>query len=223
MTTIVGKQFREAALGEYREFDDVVDGAPEPNQPINGKLYEFSVAPAEQFYYEAKGRGKFLVEKWHKILFDTFGDIADYDMIVEVSVPKFLRGLPNKSPRIHFHGTITFRGEETGIAEFLNNRWHQFADVSTFKLSDYREDIWPKYIAKQAYLQKPFYGKLYHISNPLTPLLTSVSAPTFTGGKGTQSSQAAGLRSTERKRGTAPRESKCKAPRIITGPRTINF
>lgn len=170
MTTIHGKQFKESAEGEYTEFDSTVHGAPEPNDPCNGKLYEFSIAPKDQDYEEIQDRSRLLVKKWHKHMFDLFGDIATYDMVPETSVPKYLRGVPGVLPRVHFHGTIKFTGDQAGIAEFLNNRWHKLLDFATFKLSDYRLDVWPAYISKQRYLQEPYFGKDYHIVNPLASI-----------------------------------------------------
>lgn len=171
--TIRGNPKREFSSGCSDDFCDPEDECCSyPKQesidfdPHNGVMYEITVSPAAQFYTADPGeRTITIVDEWTKQLHHFFDGVADFKFIVETSYPKYLRFTPGKRSRVHFHGTIKF----SNIAYFLNEQSHYLGDLCTFKISEYRPDVWSAYLEKQRYLMQPFLGDRYVITNRTPP------------------------------------------------------
>jgi len=164
MTNTLKKEFATDALAES-PFEPIVADALLDECPRNGTLYEFSVAPEAQHLYTDKDtRLSEFYATWIPRFKEILSDVATYDLITEVSTPKYLRYIPGVVNRLHFHGYITFKD----IRAFFVERSHYLLMFSTFKISNFRKVEWPKYLEKQRYLMEPN-NPHYHITNPPTP------------------------------------------------------
>lgn len=153
-----GFQSEDAELEDC--FDEEVMAGVSPDLPNNGILYEFSVAPKHQFYSCDIGERYIQVnESAESFLKNYLSPVASFDLITEISYPKHLRFLPSSFCRIHFHGTVKF----SNLGFFLGEYSHHLIQWCTFKISQYRSDVWPKYIAKQQYLMEPMLGSIYRV------------------------------------------------------------